>query len=96
MTAKTKTETGTEICLVVLKVPTLAVSVKGNFDQSGMNISVQPTITPTGTSNSLPIGPTVDWDVDFGNPLGRDFKLACRLYSPLWLCLEQSFKVCRS
>ncbi len=54
------------------EVPALGFSTQGNFDQNGMNISVQPTITPTGTSNSLPIGPTVDWDVDFGNPLDRD------------------------
>ena len=53
-------------------VISLAVSANGNFDQKGMNISVQPIITSTGTSNSLPIGPTVDWDVDFGNPLDRD------------------------
>ena len=54
------------------EVPALAVSANGNFDQQGMNINMQPTLTPTGTHTSLPIGPTVDWDVDFGNPLDRD------------------------
>ena len=49
------------------EVPALAVSANGNFDQQGMNINMQPTLTPTGTHTSLPIGPTVDWDVDFGN-----------------------------
>ena len=51
---------------------TLDFYAQRNFDQGGININIQPTITPTGTSNALPIGPTVDWDVDFGNPLDRD------------------------
>ena len=61
------------------QVPTIGVSVNGNFDGSGGLVTAVPTLTPTGTNTALPIGtisPEGGWNIDFGSQNNRQIQNA--------------------